>query len=585
MPRFADPGRGALWAILGILVALLVAWAVAVALMLLQADHRLRAGISAAERARAGLSLADLTDGGAERGLRAAAVDFADANRAVSSPWVAPLRVLPYIGTQVRSVDALSKAAATVADAGDSTLATVRLLVSEPHHTAAERADLLGRMAGVLGRLRNEVSDVGLGPAHGIVGRLGHERSVFAHDLAKVRGTLDRVAGATGALRSMFSGQKTYLLLVANNAEMRAGSGIALDAGTIHLDRGAISFTHLQDTGTLVGQFPGVEPTGDLAARWGFDYPQTDLRELFMSPQFPANAALAARMWEAHTGERVDGVLLVDVQALDDLLPVIGPVSADGVTLDSGNAVEYLLEGQYAGVADASVEAARHERLGAIAEAVFARLEAPGIPLTAIARALGRAIDGRHLLAWSSDPRIESDWVAAGAGGQVEGNEMLLALINQGADKLDPYQRVSAVLSTAASSETTRVTLRVTIDNTTPETLTGYAAGGAPGTAPAREYAGYASLDFPLDATDATVTGAGPIETEGPDGPAQVLATRVEIPDRHSLTVTFGFELPGDHGQLRVEPSARIPPTSWTTRTGTGTVEHFDDAVAHSFTW
>lgn len=583
MPRFAAPGRGTLWALLGCSVALLVAWVAAVALMLLRADHRLNAGISAAGRARAGLSLTDLTDGGAERTLHAAAADFAAAHRAVASPWVAPMRVLPYLGTQVRSVDALSQAAATVAGAGESTLATVRLLVAEPHHTPAERADLLGRMAGVLGRLRNEVSDVGLGPAHGLLGKLAHERAVFDHDLAKVRGVLDRVAGATGALHAMFSGKQTYLLLVANNAEMRAGSGMALEAGTIRLDRGAISLTHLQDTGNLVGQFPGVEPTGDLAARWGFEYPQVDLRELLMSPQFPANAALAARMWQAHTGQPVDGVLLVDVQALDDLLPVIGPVSADGVTLSAGNAVHYLLEGQYAGVADAQVEAARHERLGAIADAVFGRLEAPGIPLTALARALGRAVDGRHVLAWASDPRVEADWVAAGAGGQVEGNELLLALINQAADKLDPYQRVTAVASTHPSGTRTRVSIRVTIDNTTPETLTGYAAGGAPGTPPAREYAGYASLDFPLDATDATVTGAGPIVAAGPDLFAQVLAVEIAVPDGQSRSVTFAFSLPGRNGSLTVEPSARIPPTSWVA--GDATTVRFEDSVAHSFSW
>ncbi|MST33200.1 DUF4012 domain-containing protein, partial [Acidimicrobiaceae bacterium USS-CC1] len=108
---------------------------------------------------------------------------------------------------------------------------------------------------------------------------------------------------------ALFHGHQTYLLLVGNNAEMRGGSGMALDAGTIRLGDGAISVGHLQDTGQLVDQFPGVRPSGDLAARWGFEYPQLDLRELFMSPQFPANAALAARMWQAHTGRPVDGVL------------------------------------------------------------------------------------------------------------------------------------------------------------------------------------------------------------------------------------------------------------------------------------
>ncbi len=585
MPRLADPGRGKLWAALGVIVALLVAWILAVALLLVHADRQLRSGIAAANRARAGLSLSDLTDGAASGPLRTAAQDFAAAHREVASPWVAPLRILPVIGTQVRSVDALSKGAATVAGAGRSALDSVRLLVVQPHHTPAERLALVTRLARVLGHLRAEVDGVYLGPSRGLVGRLAHERRLFAGDLAKVRAVLARADGVAGALDSMFQGKQSYLLLVANNAEMRAGSGMALEVGTIHLAGGAVRVSHLQDAGQLVDQFPGVRPTGDLAARWGFERPQLDLRELLMSPQFPANAAFAARMWQAHTGRAVGGVLLVDVQALADVLSVIGPVSAQGTTLTAANAVPYLLEGQYVGVVDAAAERRRHQRLGAIAEAALGRLEAPGSSLTGLVRALGQAAAGRHILAWSANPAVEADWSAAGAAGAVSGNEMLLALLNQAADKLDPYQKVTARASVAARGDASRVTVRVTVHNATPASLRGYAAGGAPGTPPAREYAGAVALDFPLDATRVATPGTRVLQAAGPDGPAQVLAIPVSVPDGRSVTVNFAFTLPGSHGSLTVEPSARIPPTDWEVVSPGRRPLHFEDAVAHTFRW
>ncbi len=77
-----------------------------------------------------------------------------------------------------------------------------------------------------------------------------------------------------------------------------------------------------------------VTPTGDLAARWGWLKPGQDWRNLGLTPQFDVNGPLAAQMWEAETGQHVDGVLAVDVEALHQLLEVTGPV-----TLPSGEEV------------------------------------------------------------------------------------------------------------------------------------------------------------------------------------------------------------------------------------------------------
>jgi hypothetical protein len=573
------------WPVTTLIGVVIVVWLALVALHLVEADHHLRVGITDAGRAKDELSLANLTTAGPDSTLAAAATAFHDAHNETDSWWMAPLRILPIVGTQLRSVDALSAAAGTVASAGEAALEDFHQLVVRPHTTPTERAGLVTGLANELGVLRKQVDSVTLGPLHGLISPLVRDRDKFAHDLARLEPALDKVDAAAAAASQLFQGDHTYLLIAANNAEMRAGSGMALEVGDLRIDDGKLTLGGFRLASQMVHRYPGLAATGDLAARWGFDRPTLDFREILLSPQFPANAALAVRMWQARTGQRVDGVVLVDIAALDDLLGVTGPVSEAGTTLTAADAVAYLLEGQYVGIPTNSLEEERHQRLGLLAAAVFHQLEAPGTPLASIARVLGQAVSGRHLIVWSTDPASEADWLAAGAGGAVDGDDLLLALDNEGANKLDPYQQVTAQLGVVDVGADSRVTVTVNIRNTTPPTLTGYAAGGSPGAPPARVYTGVLALDLPSYAGYVHVLGDPPIEAIGPDYGAQVIAVRVSVPDGESRTVSFRFTLIGGHGALTVQPSARLPATSWTADGPAAAPVRFTDATAYAFTW
>ena len=96
-----------------------------------------------------------------------------------------------------------------------------------------------------------------------------------------------------------------------------------------------------------------VPVTGDLEANWGWLQPGVDWRNLGLTPQFDVNGPLAARMWQAVTGQRVDGVMAVDVATLQQFLQVTGPVTLpDGTSLNAGDVVQYLTHDQYAGLTD-----------------------------------------------------------------------------------------------------------------------------------------------------------------------------------------------------------------------------------------
>ncbi|HLH46405.1 MAG TPA: DUF4012 domain-containing protein, partial [Acidimicrobiales bacterium] len=382
--------------ILGVVVVV-AAWGVVVGVRLARADGRLRSGIALARAARAEVSPGDLTGGPAARTLAAARADFDAAHADVTGALVAPLTVIPVVDTQIRSIADLSSAAATVSQAGDHALAAAGGLLARPHGSPAQRVVILRSLASTLHGLRSTLARLDLGPRHGLLSALVSKRDTFAGDVAKLRAAVDRADGASAAAAALLGHDATYLLLAANNAEMRAGSGMALEVGTLTVRHGEIDLGALQPSSALVDTRTSLRAGGDIEARWGFEHPTFDFRDLLFSPQFAPNAALAARMWTARTGQRVSGVLLVDDTVVPDLLSVVGPVTAAGHTLDAADALRYLLIGQYAGLSTTDPgRAARHELLGALAGAAFQQATAPGTSLTGLAKVLDGAADGRH---------------------------------------------------------------------------------------------------------------------------------------------------------------------------------------------
>lgn len=565
---------------------LVAAWAGLVATTLLRADHRLRAGIAAADAAKSHLSIKAVTSGAALADLQAAARDFSGASAAASSALLAPLDVVPVAGTQLRSVSALSKAASTVSEAGAAALSEVRVLLGTARRTGPERAGIAGRLSGVIATLAARVDSVTLGPSSGLLGPLAAKRATFAADLSKLRSGLGKARGATAAVASLLRGPSTYLVFATNNAEMRAGSGMMLEVGTITSSGGNLRLGAFRPTGDMVNTSPTAPaPSGDLAARWGFEHPAVDFRELMLSPQFPPNAALAARMWQAETGQHVSGVIALDVVALRDIVAVTGAVNAGHTRLDAANVVQYLLEGQYAGLGAGASNNVRTEHLGQLAGAVFHGALSPSTSLSALGSALDHAAAGRHLMVWSATPAIEADWQAAGVGGSVSGDEVLASLLNQGVNKLDPFQQVTSAMAVSVSGSVSTVTITLTDHNTAPTTLSRYASGGPPGPAPPLVYAGAMELDFPAGAGRASVLGATAYEAAGRDYGSDTLAVAVRVPDGASVSVTFRFELAGRSGRLLVMPSARVPSVRWTAQLPGGATQSFEDSSSHAVSW
>jgi len=305
---------------------------------------------------------------------------------------------------------------------------------------------------------------------------------------------------------------------------------------------------------------------GDLADRWGWLGPNNEWRNLMLSPQFDVAAPLAAQMWVSAGNQPVDGVLALDPVTLRGLLLATGPVTVDGRRIGPDNVVDELLHGQYLRFRDPAETAERREGLGEVARNAFEALNSRPLPITALIDGLSTAARGRHLMLWSATPEEQMGWAALDIAGSLGPDSIMVSILNRCGLKLDPFLRVSAEIRFQKSDGGTGTEVHVQIDmeNTVPVGEPVYVSG------PNQEsgvgegvYLGILTLTVPGTATNARFEGVNDLAVAGADGPTRVVGFQFQVERGQRRTVVGRFTLPGDHGDLQVEPSARVPATQW----------------------
>jgi hypothetical protein len=531
---------------------------------LLQARSEAQAGIDKLERLRSTMTPDTLLAGDDLASLGAAKADFDSANAHATNPALVPLRVVPFVGRQVRSVDKLTAAAADVSDIAVAQISAAREVVDTTSVSTPQRVGLVARMRQIATDAESDLAGVDLGPSDGLVGPLDRARRRFGRELDALHGSAQNISSAGGSIEQLLQGPGRYLVFASNNSEMRVGSGAFLSVGIMTTDAGSLDLGEIRSTTNYPLAPDAVPLTGDFADNWGWLQPNAEWRNLGSTPRFDANAELARQMWQAATGEEVDGVIALDIFALRSLLAATGPVEVDGRTITTDNVVRFLMIDQYEGSTGVP-QAARRELLSDVAQAVVDRVEAGEWDFTTLVSQLADAVEGRHLMLWSPEPVAQDGWEAVRAAGIVDGESLLLGLHNRGGNKLDQFLAVDADLSTRAVTDGTQVEIRVRVRNEAPTGLVPYIAGPyefAPGGAEGK-YQGLLVCNLPAWARDAAITGIGEQVASGPDGDSQVVAAYTELERGQEVTATITFVLPDGAGGLRIEPSARTPSVTW----------------------
>jgi hypothetical protein len=563
-------------------VAVVAVWALVLGVKTLSAYHHDRDGLAALEQIKANLTPGQLTSSATERVLDQASAQFASAHADLSSPFFAPVTVIPVIGRQFRAIRALGTAAGTVSQVGSTFLSEVTGLLNQPHSAGPERVASLRQLGAYSLSAERQLVAVDTGPSQALVAPLASKRNEFVTQLNDARLRLVKAAGVSAAVATILQGPQNYVVLASNNAEMRAGSGTYLEVGTATTSGGSVTLSDLSPSGDHTLPVGAVSVTGDLQRNWGWLHPSLDMRNLGLTPQFDVTAPLAARMWTASTGQQVDGVIALDVVGISQLLDATGPVQSDGRTFTAGNVEQFLLHDQYAGLnGESAITNNRQDDLGDLAGAVLNQLQGQSTDLKTLANAVSSAVAGRHLMIWSKNPVDQAAWVVSGVSGSLTNRSVDVSLINVGGNKLDQFIAIHVALSTKPVGSNTEVSLTAQLANTTPPGQSQYIAGPFPGVPVA--YGGYYGLvaaNLPAAASDITMVGGGPLAVKGGEGPTWVVGAPLTIPAGSDPTVVVRFQMPGPHGSMTVVPSARVPAEVWTANGRT-----FDDSMPTTITW
>ncbi len=396
-------------------------------------------------------------------------------------------------------------------------------------------------------------------------------RGSFATELGQLRGELEGADRAVRVLLPMLGehGQQRYFVGFMNEAEARGAGGIPGSFAIVTADHGHITFEHFGSDLELAKVHARVNLGAEFSARYGHDDPQGLIANSDISPEFSYAGRIWAGMWQAKTGEHVDGALALDPTALRYLLQVTGPAKlASGELVSADNVVALTQQGQYARYRGDSARdnVERKQYLTSVARAVSAKITGGGDP-TQLVRALTRAAGERRLLVWSADAATQRDLHAADWSGSLQpaqGSRAGFAVVNAAGSKLDYYldRTLTFTRSSCGTDSSAVATLRLHNDAPTsglPPYVT-IRADKRPGTKPGDNHL-LVSFYAPAGSRIEKVTVDGRAAHFGVQSEAGSVVTTLdlELPRQSARTISVtasGPAFAGDVGIL-AQPLAR----------------------------
>jgi hypothetical protein len=391
------------------------------------------------------------------------------------------MRVLghvPYLSEQRNGIISLVDDARTTAVTGSTLLQRVDALVDQSNGTTVSMPALEALQQAVA-QARTTMAGLDR-PVGGLAGPIGQARRDFDGQIAKITTDLSRgdqtISYAVPFLGA--DGPRTYLIAGENNAEMR-DQGSVLSLALMHAQTGSFSVT-------TVGSVDTIEPTQAVSVPipagtqtvFGGYQPTLLWQSVNASADFPFSARVMQAMFSQVEGVQVDGVIAMDVPALESLLELTGAVTVPNIPglISAQNVGTVLLHDQYLAYPAGSAQAQRHDNIAAVAKAVVDRMDSEHIDLAALASTLAADVAGRHLIIWDDVPRYESTITAIGASGAIDtvapGRTFHVAVENSTATKLDYYVQPTISVAVHVTGDGDAVVdTAITVANNTPAGL------------------------------------------------------------------------------------------------------------------
>jgi hypothetical protein len=241
---------------------------------------------------------------------------------------------------------------------------------------------------------------------------------------------------------------RTYLVVLINNAELRAAGGIPSGLGTITVSDGSFELGDFYYAPELRDPPPYERVPAPRDFRRRFAFYGADSRfwvNTTFSPDIPDVALVSARLFRAATGIRTNGVLIADPRGVAALMDPSATIAAPetGRLLTPGELPVYAYSGVY-GEESTGLVADRHKALLQVGRLAFEQIATGDFGGADGIASAGGAFAGGHLRFISFDSNEQEALNAVGITGNLDppkGDNLLVTAWNSGGDKLDYWAR------------------------------------------------------------------------------------------------------------------------------------------------
>jgi len=531
--------------------------------------------------ARQGLAQIKAGDVGKARISFARAADLLDSAASdLEAPWAFPARLIPALAQNRHAAVQLSTSAAAMARTTSDVLQEVdydalRVVNGKVDIAAIQALESpLARLDGVLNGFASQVDESRnpwlISPVRDKLERLGadvadqHRTSIDALNIIKVAPAL---LGAAGPRR--------YFVAFTTPAEARGLGGFMGNWAELSIENGGLSMSRFGRADDLEKDMPpdtALTGPADFLERfgeYGFRSPNGSVgrqvwHNITMAPDFPTVARVIADLYPKSGGQKVDGVLSLDVYTIARLLKITGPVSVPGRAqpLTADNAAKFLLTGQYSDTKNDR----RIDHLEHLAEVTMQKLLSSTLPgPQELVDLLGPMARQERLLAWADNADEESVFERAGLAGQravPDGSGLMITFDNGGGNKIDAFLKAAVTYTArgAAVTENRDVEVMVELHNTAPaEGLPDYVIGSVnamPRGTSRLMVTLYSSAPISGIHTDATTTSTASVSRwHG----WYTWAQWVDIPAGQQITLTAATKTSGTKPPTLIMPPASQP--------------------------
>jgi hypothetical protein len=415
------------------------------------AREHLERGRDGLAKAQSALLKGDLDQ--ALEGFTAAEGEFRQAKATGDNPLLRVPALFPLIGRTPDAIRTISDVGLRLSDAGGEIARAIGELPGGIDALAPKDGripvETLQGLAPVMSRARAAFEQAEV-EAQGIATSLVPPQVVEAGDLLreKLARALPPVRSADEMLRALpsFAGvdaPRHYLLGPENSAELRATGGLLTTFSILTIDDGAISVQPFRDIKEIpsLNLAPEDWPSPELADIYGAFNAAGEARNATATLDGPTASLFLENLWNTTMPDPIDGVILVDVQALRYLMEATGAIDIQGVPypLTERNVVQYVANDAYVQIGDDDV---RKDFVGVVGQVVFHEFLQHAGGDKALRALIGAAADG-HILVNTVDPEVDAAFRSAGVSGALPpvdaGDFLGVAVNNIAGNKIDYY--------------------------------------------------------------------------------------------------------------------------------------------------